>query len=275
MAKILYLWCGELGWEIVSGIAGVNHLVSEGHEVAVCTFPSSMSMYADMDVEMTPPTLQDGNRYAGKGKPHGYIVPDGYSHHQIFMAADPKHSGYRGRVLSKPKVLREDIPRTPEKLIVVHARAFKRTKTGRNMVVDQFEALERFLEAGFRISFVGHPEMAAAHPDFGSDERTEDIGEMIRTIKKAALVFGPDSGPMYIAHWSLVPIFSWGCPDMRNEPRPNNGWNPFQIPCFHPWFDRQTPDNLRKLHSAYRVGKEELGKSITRLLEATNNLEDI
>jgi len=274
MAKILYLWCGELGWELVSGIPGVNRLVSQGHKVSVCTFPASRSMYADMDVEMAPCTLKDGCRLAGKGKARGYVFPEGYSEHLTYMPADPRHSTYKGRTPALPKVLREDIPRQKEKMIAVHARRFSGSKTGRNFTEAQFNALEAFLDARFDISFIGHPKLSAAC-DLGTDLRTEDIGEMIAVIKRSALVFGPDSGPTHMGHWSLVPIFSWGCPDNRNVPRPNSTWNPFQMPYFHPWFDNPTRENMRKCHSAYRPTAKQLRDAIERLLDSTDNLEGL
>ena len=250
MKKLLYGWFGEFGWEIMTAIPEVNEL-QKHFDVTVLSYPSVEGMYSDMNVKFISHGLE--MRASGLGKDFkncNFKNADleKYSYDQLKIHYHPQSIRGMGK---RPKEIRTDIPRTVnKKLILVHAREFPRTKTGRNWR-DQYNALLDYLiDRGFEIGFIGLPMHSAYVKGKGADWRSDDINVAITKIKQAALVLGPSSGTMVLSLWCKTPIFSWSCGDQRlfHDRKQGKAWNPFKICHYHPWSNRETPE-LMKLYT--------------------------
>jgi hypothetical protein len=266
MEKLLYGWFGEFGWEIMTAIPEVNALRGK-YDVTVLSYPSVDGMYADMtDVKFISHGLE--LRASGMGKDYqqcNFKNADlnKYKYDKLRIHYHPDSIRPESRM---PKVIRPDIPRNVNKnLILVHAREFPKTKTGRNWMDSYNELIDHLIDRGFEIGFIGLPMHSTYAEGRGADWRSDDINVAIRKLKEATLVIGPSSGTMVLAEWCLTPIYSWGCGDMRlfHDRKHGNLWNPFKTPHYHPWSGRETPD-VMKLYctSAYKPNIEDLKKGI-------------
>jgi len=250
--KLLYGWCGEFGWEIITVIPEINVLQND-YDITLYGFHGTEGMYSDMNVTFVPHNLDQ--RGSGYGRNYGKtqweqldLSQFQYDVLRLHYHPDTK----KIKVKKIPKIIREDINPQRKRKVTVHARMFSNSKTGRNWHENYNGALKYLIDNGFEIVFIGHPQCSEFLPQFGKDCRGLDMSETIMHIKESTLTLGPSSGPMVLSLWCATPVFTWSCGDTRmfHTDRGSDLWNPFKIKHFHPWSTNETKANIKLYRSA-------------------------
>jgi hypothetical protein len=268
--KLLYGWCGEFGWEVMTVVPEVNFL-QHSYDVTIFGYKGTEKMYSDMDVKYVSHDLV--LRGAGYGKNFGStqwqnLDLSRFSYDVLRIHYHP--DSQKIKVDKVPKFIREDICPEKRRKICVHARKFESVKTGRNWHHNFDKSIYLLRDLGFEIVFVGLPGCSSFIEGVGTDARSEDMESTVRHIKESVMTFGPSSGPMVLSLWCGTPVFTWSCGDTRmfHTERGSLEWNPFKVKHYHPWSSNETDDNLRLYKTAaYKPTEQEISTGISFALK--------
>ena len=268
--KLLYAWCGEFGWEVMTVVPEINTL-QHGYDVTLYGYKGTEGMYSDMKIKYVPHqlTLRGAGYGCTQGSTQWQMLDIGQFQYD-FLRIHYHPDSSKMSVIKKPKIIRTDICPSKKKKVTVHARRFQVSKTGRNWHTKFNETLEYLKGLGFEIVFIGIPNCSFFIEGFGEDARSEDMGTTVKHIKESSFVLGPSSGPMVLSLWCGTPVFTWSCGDTRmfHTSRGSKDWNPFLVKHYHPWSANETEAAIKLYRSSsYKPTTEEMRTGLDFMLK--------
>lgn len=230
-SKIYLGWAGEFGWEISLFYPLVRYL-SQRYEVTIATFEDTIPLYKDLNVNCISNKLSERRFVGVDGE---LSIPKEFQNETRIVFKDNEHLDSRSdmiHMMLSPGIIRQDLDMQREDLILVHARSLN-NHPQRNWTSEDTKKLERAISAQ-KVCFIGST-TGSMCPDRYEDLRGISMEGLVKQIKKAKCVLGPDSGPIHLAKFCGTPVFTWGCPDDRHDPNSDLGklWSPLPTLCRH------------------------------------------
>ena len=235
MRKLVAMWVGELGWELL-GFQGFVRAMSRDYDhTTVISRPGREVLYDDFCdefIEYIPDTNE--TRYS-KCKD---VLPEGYYDQFEYDTLIPAQTnlinwsptkGFWG----KNKIVKDyeqEFIKYGEDVamfgydILVHARATNKLGSGtRNWGIDNWQELVDRLSKDYRIASIGATG-ASLHLLGTNDMRDIELRDLCGLMHESSLVIGGSSRPMHLAALCDTSLISWGA--ALNKPRYERDWNP-------------------------------------------------
>jgi hypothetical protein len=262
--KLVALYVGEFGHELMDFQAWVRAQIPRHREVHIITFPGREALYPGCQVHAHDLTLEK------VGYKHGRLTPAeliamvkakaeklGLKDYDILTAYNLCTRYHQKYILpAKFELLRQDPLEGRYRDVSFHFRWVKKdgpdqTRNYPFELCDRVAALTRKL--GYTICCVGHPRYSYCPPDV-EDLRSDNLATSIAAISSARLLAGELSGPMHLAQLCGIPILIWADGQWRLDNC--EVWNVFHVPTFIVANDTHRPDPERVVETIDRAMRE-------------------